>query len=162
MVARSTTPAADADERRDPDPSPLLDDEVAAPVARQSRPPRFQWVAPVIGAYLGAWMVRRMWGSALIAGADSTAIAARTDRTISDVLANGHFNGWSPYFSIGHDAFLINPPGFTIIVAAIRVVTFGQLSVGQVLPKPALPKPSLSVSVHVSHVSPVASASASS
>ena len=128
MVARSTTPAADADERRDPDPSPLLDDEVAAPVARQSRPPRFHWVAPVIGAYLGAWMVRRMWGSALIAGADSTAIAARTDRTISDVLANGHFNGWSPYFSIGHDAFLINPPGFTIIVAAIRVVTFGQLS----------------------------------
>ena len=89
---------------------------------------RFHWLAPVIGAYLGAWMVRRMWGGGLIGGADSTAIAARTDRTIRDVLAHGHLNGWSPYFSIGHDAFLINPPGFSAIVAAIRVLTLGQLS----------------------------------
>jgi hypothetical protein len=81
-----------------------------------------------MGAYLGAWMVRRMWGPGLIAGADSTAIAARTDRTIRDVLANGHLNGWSPYFSIGHDAFLINPPGFTVIIATIRVLSLGQLS----------------------------------
>ena len=81
-------------------------------------PLRFHWVAPFVGAYLGAWMVRRMWGPGLIAGADSTAIAARTDRTIRDVLAHGHLNGWSPYFSIGHDAFLINPPGFTVIIAA--------------------------------------------
>jgi hypothetical protein len=81
-----------------------------------------------VGAYLGAWMVRRMWGPGLIAGADSTAVTARTDRTIRDVLAHGHLNGWSPYFSIGHDAFLINPPGFTIIIAAIRVASFGQLS----------------------------------
>jgi hypothetical protein len=73
-------------------------------------------------------MVRRMWGPGLIAGADSTAIIARTDRTINDILANGHFNGWSPYFSLGHDAFLINPPGFTFIIATLRVVSFGQLS----------------------------------
>ena len=89
---------------------------------------RFHWLAPVMGAYLGAWMVRRMWGGGLIAGADSTAIVTRTDRTIRDVLAHGHLNGWSPYFSIGHDAFLINPPGFSMIVAAIRVLSFGQLS----------------------------------
>ena len=69
-----------------------------------------------------------MWGPGLIAGADSTAITSRTDRTIRDVLAHGHLNGWSPYFSNGHDAFLINPPGFTIIIAAIRVASFGQLS----------------------------------
>ena len=127
MVARSTTPAADADEREDPDSVPVLD-EVNDRVARPRRPRRFHWVAPLVGAYLGAWMVRRMWGSALIAGADSTAITARTDRTIADVLANGHLNGWSPYFSIGHDAFLINPPGFTVVIAMIRAVTFGQLS----------------------------------
>ena len=97
-------------------------------VAKSRGPLRFHWIAPVIGAYLGAWIVRRMWGGGLIAGADSTAIVTRTDRTIRDVLAHGHLNGWSPYFSIGHDAFLINPPGFTVVVALIRAVTFGQLS----------------------------------
>ena len=104
--------------------------EAATPaVASASRAPLgFHWVAPLVGAYLGAWMVRRMWGPGLIAGADSTAISTRTDRTIRDVFAHGHLNGWSPYFSIGHDAFLINPPGFTVIIAAIRVASFGQLS----------------------------------
>ena len=130
MVARSTTPAADLDERRDPDPAPVLDEEIMEEVERPHWSPRFDRVAPLIGAFLGVWIVRRMWGSALIAGADSTAIAARTDRTIGDVLANGHLNGWSPYFSIGHDAFLINPPGFTLIIAMIRAATFGQLSTG--------------------------------
>jgi len=91
-------------------------------------PLRLDWLAPVMGACLGAWMVRRMWGGGLIAGADSTALTTRTDRTIRDVLAHGHLNGWSPYFSIGHDAFLINPPGFTVIIAVIRAASFGQLS----------------------------------
>ena len=40
-----------------------------------------RWLAPAMGVYLGAWMVRRMWGAGLIGGADSTAITARTDRT---------------------------------------------------------------------------------
>ena len=31
-----------------------------------------------------------------------------------------HLNGWSPYFSIGHDTFLINPPGFTVVIAAVH------------------------------------------
>lgn len=88
----------------------------------------FHWVAPFVSACLGVWMVRRMWGPGLIAGADSTAIVVRTDRTIRDVLAHGHLNGWSPYFSNGHDAFLINPPGFSVIIAVIRVASFGQLS----------------------------------
>ncbi|MEO8696627.1 MAG: hypothetical protein ABI658_24155 [Acidimicrobiales bacterium] len=91
-------------------------------------PRRVHWLAPVMGAGLGAWVVRRMWGGGLIAGADSTAVSARTDRTIRDVFAHGHLNGWSPYFSIGHDAFLINPPGFSVIVAVIRAASFGQLS----------------------------------
>src|SRR5687768_12308227 len=95
VVARSTTSTADRDERLDPDLSPVFDEEVTELVARPRRRPRFFWVAPLVGAYLGAWMVRRMWGSALIAGADSTAIATRTDRTIGEVLANGHLNGWS-------------------------------------------------------------------
>ena len=92
MVTPTTLEAATA-------PEAAPDDRTKTPRA----PLPFHWVAPLVGAYLGAWMVRRMWGPALIGGADSTAIAIRTDRTIRDVLAHGHLNGWSPYFSIGHE-----------------------------------------------------------
>ena len=113
---------------QDPEPSPVLDQDHGA-VERPRRSRRFHWFAPARRAPTWAHGWCGACGDpALIAGADSTAITARTDRTIRDVLANGHLNGWSPYFSIGHDAFLINPPGFTVIIAMIRAATFGQLS----------------------------------
>lgn len=80
------------------------------------------------GALLALRMVADSFGSRLIAGDDATAIVARTDRTIGDVFAAGRLNGWSPYFSTGHDAFLVNPPGFTLLVAALRGLSGGQLS----------------------------------
>ena len=105
---------------------------IAAPplsAARRAISARLVVAAPgAIAAMVGVSLASRSWGSSLIAGADSTAIIGRTDRSIHDLVERGHLNGWAPYFGIGHDAFLINPPGFTLAVGLVRAVSFGQLS----------------------------------
>ena len=109
------------------------DGELAFPTRPRRWPPGRLVRTPVdlaafVGVAAGVFLSARSWGPGLIGGTDSTAIARRTDLTIRDVFMKGHLNGWSPYYSIGHDAFLVNPPGFTVLIAVLRALTLGHLS----------------------------------
>ncbi|GIU89568.1 MAG: hypothetical protein KatS3mg010_0667 [Acidimicrobiia bacterium] len=88
------------------------------------------WTAmgAVAGAATGLWLTRGAWGPGLVAGGDVTAHLVRADFGISEIVAKGRLDGWSPRFMLGHQQFLFNGPGVTWVIALARLASFGALS----------------------------------
>ena len=82
----------------------------------------------VAGAATGLWLTRGAWGPGLVAGGDVTAHLVRADFGISEIVARGRLDGWSPRFMLGHQQFLFNGPGVTWVIALLRLASFGGLS----------------------------------
>lgn len=86
------------------------------------------WVAPAaVAVAIGLWQTAGVWGPGPAPGDDTMAQLVRNDFGL-DLLARGRTDGWFPRFMLGHQLFLFFGPGFTLVLGALRLASFGLLS----------------------------------
>jgi len=81
-----------------------------------------------LAVVLAGWIVAGAWGPHLPPGDDTTAHLVRADFAIEHLFRRGRLDGWQPSFILGYQEFLFIGPGFTLAVAATRLLSFGLLS----------------------------------
>lgn len=83
--------------------------------------------APAAAVGLALWISTPAWGTGPFHGVDSIAHAIRVTFGVENIFARGHLDGWFPGVFLGHQHFLFRGPGLSLIVALVRLLTFGQL-----------------------------------
>jgi hypothetical protein len=83
---------------------------------------------PVAAVALALRFTSGAWGGRSASGDDVMAHVMRTHWGIDQLLLHGRLDGWMPSFALGYQEFLFFGPGFTWILALLRLVTFGFLS----------------------------------
>ncbi len=115
-------------------PGGALDARPAPPTAatrarnRLAALPPATWLALVLAVGLATAITSPAWGGRPIAGEDVMYHLVRADFGLSRLFAHGRVDGWLPRFDLGFDEFLLNGPGLTGLVAAVRVATAGLFS----------------------------------
>ncbi len=111
-----------------------------APAPGDAPDPRFEpeaGRAPAIVAAAGTllalglalWLLAGLWGPNPPSGDDTMAHLVRAGFTIKALLPHFKLDGWQPQFGTGYQQFLFYGPGFTWLVALLRWLSFGALSV---------------------------------
>ena len=85
-------------------------------------------IGVLVALVLGLYLTRGAWGPLPPAGEDVMGHLVRAEYGSSQILGRGHIDGWFPRFMVGHQMFLLNGPGFTWVIALIRTLSFGLLS----------------------------------
>ncbi len=80
------------------------------------------WVALV------AWAVHWLWGPEIPPGVDATGHLTRLEVGM-DLFRSWRLDGWFDRAMLGYQTHLMYGPGLALAVAALRLATFGQLSV---------------------------------
>lgn len=80
-----------------------------------------------LGLALGAWQTAGAWGPGPVNGDDTMAQLVRNEAGLQ-LLGHGRLDGWFPRFMLGHQLFLFFGPGFTLVLGALKLATFGLLS----------------------------------
>ncbi len=78
---------------------------------------------------LALWLLAGLWGPNPPSGDDTMAHLVRAGFTIKALLPHFKLDGWQPQFGTGYQQFLFYGPGFTWLVALLRWLSFGALSV---------------------------------
>jgi hypothetical protein len=81
----------------------------------------------VAAVALTLWMVAPLWGPGPPSGDDTMAHMVRAGFTIHDLLPR--LDGWQPQFGLGYQQFLFYGPGFTWLVALVKGLGLGLLSI---------------------------------
>ncbi len=80
-----------------------------------------------ITVVLWIWLTRNIWEPGLPIGADVAAHVVRADELVQWYLPNGQLDGWQDRFGTGYQASLFLGPGFSLLVALVRLLTLGRL-----------------------------------
>jgi hypothetical protein len=86
------------------------------------------WAGPLIAVVVALRYTRGAWGGRLPVGDDVYAHLARAQFGINHLWLHGRLDGYLPTFAGGYQEFLFFGPGYTALIAAIRVLTLGTLS----------------------------------
>ncbi len=86
-------------------------------------------VGATVAALVVFFITRDVWGDphGIIDAWDASAVTARTDAIVYDILATGRLDGWVDTFFAGHDATLFNGPGFAVVVGLLSLLSFGAI-----------------------------------
>ena len=83
---------------------------------------------PLIAGGIALAWTRRAFGPRPAAGDDVLAHVIRAQWAIDHLWLHGHLDGLLPSFAGGYQEFLFFGQGFTALVLAVRILTFGALS----------------------------------
>ena len=86
------------------------------------------WAALVVPVVLAIWLTAPAWGGRPVGGDDVMGHLVRADFGLHHLILNLRLDGWFPRFMVGSQEFLLYGPAFGWLIAAIRLVTLGQLS----------------------------------
>jgi hypothetical protein len=86
------------------------------------------WAWGLLGVAVALWLTRGVWGDRPPAGDDVMGHLVRNQWGLDEVVFRGDLDGWFPRFMAGHQTFLLYGPGFSWMLAGLRVMSFGMLS----------------------------------
>lgn len=86
------------------------------------------WGGQVLAVVLALRSTRGAWGPRAASGDDVMAQLVRTRWGIDHLLLHGRIDGWMPSFAVGYQEFLFFGPGFTWLLALVRLCTLGLVS----------------------------------
>ncbi|MFA5565335.1 MAG: hypothetical protein WC184_04140 [Acidimicrobiia bacterium] len=90
-----------------------------------SRRATLAWI--VLYLAMSGWAMHWLWGPELAPGMDTTGHLVRLD-TAFELFRHGRLDGWMDRSMLGYQLHLVYGPGFAIIAALIKALSFGTFS----------------------------------
>ena len=81
-----------------------------------------------VSIVLTLWMTNGIWAAGIPAGEDTSAHVVRSEYALSHIFNLGHIDGWQTSFGLGYQEFLFAGPGFSVVVALVKVLSLGTLT----------------------------------
>ena len=81
-----------------------------------------------LSVVLTLWMTNGIWAAGIPAGEDTAAHVVRSEYALSHIFNNFQIDGWQTSFGLGYQEFFFAGPGFSFVVAVVKVLSLGTLT----------------------------------
>jgi hypothetical protein len=99
-----------------------------APLRAPRRDQLTLFLGCALSVVLTLWLTNGIWAAGIPAGEDTAAHVVRSEYALSHIFSNFQLDGWQTSFGLGYQEFFFAGPGFSFVVAVVKVLSLGTLT----------------------------------